>query len=386
MQQFVVFLHHPTPQPPNATIVQRITLAILLFVIAPHLGIADTILNSNTSISVHGDESLEHELDLLDEGTLIGCPASIPAMFANQELLGQQPFLGDPRLLSDRIWVINTRSLTSEACAAPLTNPGFKVSQLDHCGNGRRTTIEELLGNLVAGRPVLIHVHGNRMDEENAKQRGMFVYRNTVPHCQGRPIDFLIFSWPSERQGILLTDGRAKANRTDAEGLYLAWVIRELIQRDVPVVMIGFSFGGRIATGALHAIAGGTLGGRTLPGEHRVGANVKLGLIAPALEDDWLRSGSYHGLATQNIERMSILYNRRDAVLKRYWLLDTVRGSVALGYTGPRQIGPRVDGSPMPLSARDCSPTLGIRHDEIKYYTEACRAGKQMALLLDTTP
>ena len=110
-----------------------------------------------------------------------------------------------------------------------------------------------------------------------------------------------------------------------------------------------------------------------------------MGLIAPALEDDWLRAGHYHGLASQNIRALSILYNRRDAVLKRYWLIDRVRGNRALGYTGPKSIAPRVDGSAMPVHAHDCSLTLGIRHDEKKYYLEECHAGVKMAKLLQTT-
>ncbi len=86
----------------------------------------------------------------------------------------------------------------------------------------------------------------------------------------------------------------------------------------------------------------------------------------------------------KNIERMTILYNRRDAVLKRYWLLDQVRGRMALGFTGPRGIGPRVDGSPMEVHSCDCSLSLGIYHDEKKYYTESCQAGRQMAKLIKT--
>ncbi|MGV3483724.1 MAG: hypothetical protein ACO1RT_04845 [Planctomycetaceae bacterium] len=285
----------------------------------------------------------------------------------------------------DRIWLISTRSLAHDACCAQLDRPAFHIARIDHCGTMCQAALQELVDERDVGRPVLIQIHGNRMTDDAAIERGLFVYRHTMPHCDPRPLDYVIFSWPSDREGILINDGREKAERTDAQGLYLSWLLREFVQREIPVAMIGFSFGGRIATGATHALAGGALGGRRLPAPHLRGADVSMGLIAPALEDDWLRPGNYHGLASQNTQNMSILYNRRDAVLKRYWLIDRVRGDRALGYTGPRAIAPRVDGTPMPVAAHDCSLTLGIRHDEKKYYLEDCRAGVKMAKLLQTT-
>ncbi len=285
-------------------------------------------------------------------------------------------------LKADRLWLINTRSLSSDTCRVNLDCPSFSICRLNACGTTQQSTLNDFLDNRSEARPMVIQIHGNRMTDESAIERGLFIYRYVTPHIGPQPIDYVVFSWPSDRVGILGIDAREKAERSDAEGLYLAWLLRELAQRDQKVALIGFSFGGRVATGALHALAGGRLGGRSLPGEHHRGANVAVGLIAPALEDDWLRSDSYHGLATQNISRISVLYNRRDAVLKRYWLIDAARGNMALGYTGPRGLGPRVDGSSVPLVSRDCSPTLGIRHDEMKYYTEGCNAGLQMARLV----
>jgi hypothetical protein len=326
----------PTPSPIILTIVHRITLLIVLTLTAAALTRAETLLDRH-------DNSL------------------------------------------DRLWVVSTRSLTSDACRAPLDAPNLCIHQLNHCGASDRSDCNTLLQSLSSDRHVLIHVHGNRMNPDDAIERGLFVYKNTVAHANAAPIDFIVFSWPSEKTGILLKDGREKAERTDAEGLYLAWLLREFANRNVRVTLIGFSFGGRVATGAMHALAGGKLGGRVLPGEHVQGANISVGLIAPALEDDWLRKGSYHGMASVNMTQLSVLYNRRDAVLRRYWLLDAVRGSMALGYTGPKGIAPRFDGSSVPVMARDCSPSLGIRHDEQQYYSQDCRAGKQLAKLLESS-
>ncbi len=284
--------------------------------------------------------------------------------------------------VSRRLWVVSTRSLPSDACAASLDSPQLRVWHLDRCGKTTNSTLEELLQSRDPSIPLWIQVHGNRMESSDAIERGLFVYHRTIPHLATQSLEFVIFSWPSEKEGLLVNDGREKAERTDAEGLYLAWFVRELSQRGGPINIVGYSFGGRVATGAMHALAGGSLGGRTLPGEHMQGANVRIGLVAPALEDSWLRPGSYHGMASLNIQRMTILYNQRDVVLKRYWLLEQVRGRMALGYTGPHGIGPRFDGSPMPVHSCDCSLSMGIYHDEKKYYTESCQAGRQMARLI----
>lgn len=347
----------------------RITLAIVILAIAPPFGIADTML----TLDVPQNNQVENTIDGGTHQFISDEPIPSSSISTNRCTSSQRN--------NDRLWLVDTRSLTTRVCNAPLDNPPFRVSALRRNGSTSQASVDSMLESVSSDRPVLIQIHGNRMTDSLARERGVFVYNEVAPYLNGSPVDFLVFSWPSDKEGILLRDGREKAERTDVEGLYLGWLLRELSDRNVTIGVIGFSFGGRIATGALHAIAGGRLGGRSLPGEHRVGMNVNVGLIAPALEDDWLRSGNYHGMATKNIQEMSIFFNRRDAVLKRYWLLDRVRDGIALGFTGPRGLAPRFDGTPVPLVSRDCSPSLGIRHDEKKYYVESCRAGVQMARL-----
>ena len=402
----------PTPSPFDVTIVPRITLSIAIILTATLHGFAESSPEPNVALNapstldldsasafvsdqeLTGEEVATDDEDKSDEGSLVAKQghgllalptANSGPCACGKECVGECGQRAHHEKRLDRLWLVSTRSLSSNVCNASLNAPHFHVSNLDQCGNTSNACLDDLLTQRIDNRPVLIQVHGNRMTSDAAVDRGMFVYHNTVIHANTQPIDFIIFSWPSERTGMLLNDGREKAERTDAEGLYLAWLVRELVQRDSQVAIIGFSFGGRVATGAMHALAGGKLGGRALPGEHVRGANVSVGLIAPALEDDWLRNGQYHGLATQNIQQLSILFNRRDAVLKRYWLIDAVRGGMALGYTGPKGLAPRFDGTPMPLTSRDCSPSLGIRHDEKEYYEQSCRAGKQMAKLLQTS-
>ncbi|WP_157609901.1 hypothetical protein [Roseimaritima ulvae] len=290
---------------------------------------------------------------------------------------GSEQLAGGQAVGEDSIWLLNTRGLTTQACRADLDSPPFEVMRMDECGRTQAASLEEyLLGD--GSELYVIYIHGNRMEYSNAIQRGLLVRRQTLRHrCStDLPVRWLVWSWPSAQEGVLLADVREKAERTDSQGLYLAWLLRELIDRGHRPRLIGFSFGGRVATGALHALGGGALGGRRMPAPHIEGAHVSIGLIAPALGEGWLCGYGYHGQATRNMFELSVLYNRRDAVLKRYPFLDP--GSQALGYRGPRGFGPRYDGSKLPVHARNCSGTVGRRHVEVDYYMGTCNAGKSM--------
>jgi len=332
-----------------------------------HHGIITTIVMTLTSIVASAVHPVRAEL-LGDVAQIDAPPLSEPLMVSADQ--------------GDRFWVVSTRHLSQNICNANFESPDFRVSRLDYCGNSQSESYESFLASVTPGRTVVIHVHGNRMTEMDANHRGRFVYRYIRPGIPEQPIDFVIFSWPSEQTGLLLRDGREKAMMTEAEGLYFAAMLREIIAREASVAIVAYSFGCRVATGGLHTLAGGSLSGRRLPGPVMTGANVTVGLVAPAMEADWLAKGRYHGMASHNISRLAVLYNSRDAVLKRYWLLDSATRGRALGYTGPRQIAHGFDGSPIPLTKSDCSAFLGLRHNEMEYYTDGCNAGRTMAKLI----
>ncbi len=283
----------------------------------------------------------------------------------------------------DRLWVISTRHLCGGTYRADLETPSLRIHRLDVRGRLVRSGVEEYAASRGPARPVVIYVHGNRIDSTEAIARGLFVYRQVARSCypQG-PVDWVIWSWPSEQRGILLGDARQKARRTNVEGLYLGWLLRMHTASRQPTTLIGYSFGARIVSGGLHSLAGGALSGRALPGEAAEGAGFSAGMIAPALENDWLSQRGYHRLATRNLEQLTVLYNRRDAVLRNYWRIDRIRNADALGYTGPTSFAPRFDGSRLPVRSRDCGAVVGFHHDELTYYDRSCGAGAEMARVL----
>jgi hypothetical protein len=259
----------------------------------------------------------------------------------------------------------------------------LRVSRLTCSGHSSNSSLDEYFQAIGEGRKTVVYVHGNRLEADEAIARALAIYRRTRGYRRSGPIDWVVWNWPSEREGILVHDFRRKADRADAQGLYLSWVLQRHAEANVPTALIAYSFGARVVTGALHVLAGGQLGGRRLSGEPVIGCNFDAGLVAPAIEDDWMALHGRHGLATKNLDRMVLLYNRRDAVLKRYWWLDRVHGTMALGYTGPRSFAPRADGSRLPVRARDCSTSVGKRHVELEYYESTCTAGPDMGALID---
>lgn len=282
----------------------------------------------------------------------------------------------------DRVFLVSTRHLTADCCRASLVEIPFRMWRIDG-GTVCEIDQHDYLASVSPERPVVFYVHGNRMPVCEVVNRSSMI-RNRIRMRGARgPIDWMIYSWPSEKEMIGVKDFRLKADRCDAQGLYLASFLRHHVQASVPMAMIGYSFGARVTTGALHALAGGALSGRQLPEPPLTGANVRVGLVAPAIESKWLGDNGYHGCATKNMDELVLLYNRRDVVLKRYWLLERIRRDTALGYSGPTIFANRVDGTRLPVRSRDCASIVKLRHSEMDYYQGGCNAGVDMARLIN---
>lgn len=295
------------------------------------------------------------------------------------------PSLGKD-LRSDRIWLINTRSISHHTRYMNLCQPELAIERLDECGQRRASSLDEYLSSMDPTRPRIIYIHGNRRDACKAVTQGLYVYRQVARHRHGdQPFDWVIWSWPSDASAVLLADAREKAQRTDSQGLYVAWVLRQHQLHAQPTALIGFSFGGRIVSGALHALAGGFLGGRSIGEPQVTGANIDVGLLAPAVDTTWMMPHGAHGLASLNMNRLVLLYNHRDIALRFFKLVSQEPGGQALGYSGPRCFAPRHDGTALPVRAFDCAQMVGNHHSEKLYYEQAGCAGHEMGSLIEST-
>jgi hypothetical protein len=213
-------------------------------------------------------------------------------------------------------------------------------------------------------RSTVVFVHGNRLSPWDAKQEGLAVYRRMA--CQAttaEPIRFVIFSWPSTEVPGLLRDVREKAARTGPAGCQLAWVVDQM-PAETPLTMVGFSFGARIVTGALHMLGGGSMGHRTLDLQHPERRPANVVLLAAAVHSDWLCPGRCHGLAMTQVNEMLLVNNPADRAMK-YYRFVTKRGNPqALGYCGPTCID---SANASKIAKRNVAGYVGSDHDLFCY-------------------
>lgn len=261
------------------------------------------------------------------------------------------------------VWVVSSRRLPG-TCAVPGC-PNLDVQRyVEHgCGEscrGGRWEPADLAGLLDGGHPLVIFIHGNRYQAWEARQQGLQLARACAAACpDAAAVRTVIYSWPSEQQGILGKDGRAKYERAFSEGRYMAWLLGQLDPQR-PVGIIGYSFGALITFEALNDLVAAEEAGRTdlNPWRHRP-AQTNLMFIAPAVRCDALAPrGPYHR-TLDCVDRVSLIINSSDRALKFFPAVDTVSHMEALGHTGmPRRWLPEH----VEFSAVNAEQIIGKRH------------------------
>jgi len=253
------------------------------------------------------------------------------------------------------VWLVSTRRLPA-ICALP-TAPDLHVERRV-CGRWERSDLADLLGD--DSRPLLIFIHGNRYDACDAKSQGVLLARHVAACCPDAPTpQTLIFSWPSDQQGILLKDGRAKYERAFVDAHYLAWLLGQ-VAPERPLAIVGYSFGALIASEAVEDLAAANRQGRTdiQPWSGRPG-RTHLVFVAPAVRCDALAPRGPYREVLDGLEKFTLVINSRDDALRFFHLLDKGMRADALGYVGmPR----RWLDAEIEYSATDAASIVGRNH------------------------
>ncbi len=262
---------------------------------------------------------------------------------------------------ADDVWLISTRHL---GCPSWDKSQEIELYVEHYGGDGVgwvETSLDEFFASSIPAQPTMIYVPGNRVEWNDAIERGQHV-RNSVLGCSHlEPIRFVIWSWPSDQIHGQLRDVRVKASRTNGEAYYLAWFLSQC-DADTPLSILGYSFGARVTTGALHLLGGGELAGRTLPQTRP--RLLRVALLAAAVHNYWLQPGACHELALSQMDRLLIQYNSCDPVLQRYKCVEKHARPVALGYRGMH-----VDETTaVPVDQRDVCCIVGKSHAEARYF------------------
>ncbi len=256
---------------------------------------------------------------LADAGPVIE-PAEWPAAATADESAAGRPDL----------WVVSTRRLPG-ICRPPACADLAVERLADAACGGRweRSELEDLLAD--PGQPLVIFVHGNRYEPADAKAQGMRLARRIAAHTPGVTTSrVVVFSWPSQQQGLLLKDGRRKFERAYADGHYLGWLLGRL-EPERPVALVGYSFGALVAAEALDDVSKASPAG--VAWTERPG-RTNLVFVAPAVRQDALAPrGLYRG-AIEGVDRFTLLVNSRDEALRFFPLLEPAVRKDALGYVG----------------------------------------------------
>jgi len=197
---------------------------------------------------------------------------------------------------------------------------------------------QELISDSNSNRPTVVYIHGNRIERGKDRSQGMQIYRSLTRHGNSnQSIRFIIWSWPSSAISGPIKDYRVKANRTQPAAWQLAWFLDKL-PAETRVSVLGYSYGARVVSGAMHVLGGGALGNLKLEQRvHPQRKSFRVALLAAAYDAPWIQPGHFYGRALSQIERLVIATNQMDPVM-RFYHLSNGRGRVhALGKAGVSQ-------------------------------------------------
>jgi hypothetical protein len=229
----------------------------------------------------------------------------------------------------DQVWLVSTRHL---GCYMGGKNwPTYQI-WLYEKGMWQPRTEAEFFAADSADVVTPLYVHGNRVSAGEAGSYGLNFYFELVGKFDDEPpTRIVIWSWPSDEIKGQLKDVRAKAHRSDYEAYYLACFLARM-KSEVRVGLLGYSFGARIVSGALHLLNGGAICGQTVSaGEH---PQFRVALWAAAEHNYWYQPGQFHGRASAAADAWFITINCCDPVLARYRFLDKCSDADAVGYSG----------------------------------------------------
>lgn len=281
----------------------------------------------------------------------------LAALVLGISMLAAEPLRAEdePAGPNSQLWLISSRFAGNCGAERTADRLGYWVYGADHQFSA--ASVEQFLATDTPGVPTIVFLHGNRVGWQESVNRGWLVYQLIESQAGGRPLRFVIWSWPADQIRGPLNDVRTKAARSDVEAGYLAAVINR-IHPDVPLSLIGYSFGARSITGALELLAG-----RSDSPQRRI----RTMLVAAAVDAHWVLPGNYHGAALSQVEQAFLTINPADQALKRYrWVYRGRYNPQALGWAGPAcpgRLGPWL----AKLEMANVACAVGRKHDFFRY-------------------
>lgn len=268
------------------------------------------------------------ELAPTDAGPLMA-PSAIPYFEGAAPAV---PMLPATPMPSVRYWVVSSRHAPQDISRIGCAHLHVYERHCDGrlCPSG----LPQLLSQLQPGAPVLVFMHGSYVSWNDNLLQGDETYHWIRSACPERPLNVIVFTWPSEQERCLLAACELKRQGFEAEvnAFYVASLLACLPDCH-PICLLGHSYGARMAMAAMHLAGGGELQGGYL-GRGIGRKRVRVILAAGAMDHNWLNSGGRYDRALCRTECVLNLRNRHDLVLKLYPLLRPLTSRRAIGASG----------------------------------------------------
>lgn len=283
----------------------------------------------------------------------------------------------------DQLWVVSCRGLGT--MAPGRTTEALRYWRLAGPGNWVASDRKSFAFSDDQSLESCVFVAGYGYTSGETRELGRRAYSSLtrgLSPLQG--VRFIIWSWPSD-QGDLgaIRDVRAAASRTDR----IAWYFAEWLDENASgrtISLIGTSFGARIVGGALHLLGGGRLGIFELPQRSSAWRPAQVVFVSPAIDGDWLLPHHRFGQAMSQVERMLLLNNSADRVLKRYHWLYGPRSTVeALGHAGLRRSALAED-QRQKIVQVDAAAVIGSKHGCGPYFESSAMLARMRPILFGT--
>lgn len=324
----------------------RSTLGSLLTNSPPALALASLLIVwlSSASLALAGSES--------DTANVDSAPVVVAAAESNSgvdpnydsltaeevdpsaiaEAVVSTPVIAEPALPSpdDHYWIVSSWKSPQQFGGKPQQFRPEVTCYKTGVGY-HSSTMKDLNDSLIPGVPICIVVHGSFMNHPSVRPESLATWKWLK--SAGRPVQFIYFSWPSDRPITLAQiDIAILGNRASYNGFYLASLIKQL-PADCPLSLVGHSHGTRLISSALHLMSGGDVEGISHPSARCSGRRIRTVFVASAIDHDWLNPGEHFGRALMCTESLINLRNHKDPALFIY-PFRRLGSARALGCTG----------------------------------------------------
>jgi hypothetical protein len=313
--------------------------------------------------------------------------AAICSAFVAANVCVAATFVDPPALpIADEVLLISTRGIGT-ACDAARMQRELDCRRLAFDSQGQPTWLAHDWRNLQksenALRQTVIYVHGNRVSAGYDATEGVAVYESLInARAEREPLRYIIWSWPSSQIPGLIKDYQVKAVRTNQVAWQLAWFMDQL-PAETPLALMGYSYGARAVSGAMHILGGGSIGKLKLRvREHPNRPAARVALMAAAFDADWMLPGEYHDEAITEIERMVVVTNRHDPAMRFFKLSTRISSTDAMGLEGIPHLD-RLGAASKRVQHIDVTADVGRSHVIYDYLADTPKMNRMWQQLLD---